>query len=228
MPRAGALAVVGILVFLVGVQPAYAADPGGDTATLGVTVIDPSATPTPSPTPATPGGGGGGTGGGGSGGGGTGTPPVETPQPSSTPVPDPNGWIVVSGFDSSSHAEFNPLRGWVDATITIANRSKAAVAKGTVTFRLFSPFGAQLGPAVTRDVGTLKPGDVLKLQARLPDVGQWPLVRVTASFAPEGTDSKTPIVRESWVLTFPWLVLVAAVLAAAVGVIVRLRPWSRP
>jgi len=232
----GVLPVVGILVLLTAVSfPALAADPSGDgTGNLGVTVLDPTDTESPSPSPSpsgTPRPGG------------SGHPsespsPSETPNPEPTSVPDDGGWIVVSGLDASAHGEFDPLRGWVTASEVITNKSASRVASGTVTFRLLNPLGVQIGSKVTHTVTGIAPGESQRVNARLDGVGQWPLLRVVATFTPDAAASDSepaePIEREAWVLAFPWVLLAGGVLLLASGIIVGLRrgsftpPWSRP
>lgn len=220
------LPLAAILVLVsAAVLPTAALDPTGDgTGTLGVTVIDPTATesPTPSPSPSgtpRPGGGGGG----GSGGSPT---PSPSPDPQPTQEPEGGGWIVMGGLDASAHGSIDPLRGWVNASVALANQSTSDTASGTMTFRLFSPLGAQIGSKVTHEVTGIAPGDTQRINARLDGVGQWPLVRVTATFtpaAPEAGEAMDPMTREAWVVTFPWVLLVGLVLLLASAIIVALR-----
>jgi len=227
------LPVVGLIALLaVAPLPAFGADPSGEGGgTLGVTVIDPTATESPTPTPSpspgtsTPGGGSGGSGGSG------GTPtPSGTPSPEPTAVAEGGGWIVVSGVDASAHAQFNPFGGWVSASVGISNKSATDTARGDVTFRLYDPLGRQIGSKVSHTVTGIAPGESQTVNARLDDVGQWPLVRVVATFTPDASETSTtdmdPISRESWVPAFPWVLLVVLILLLATGIIVGLRRGS--
>lgn len=231
MPSLGVLPIVGIVLLVSAVAfPSLAADPSGDgTGTLGVTVLDPSETesPTPSPSPSaseTPRPGGGGSGGSG------GTPaPSDSPSPEPTSIPEGGGWIVVGGLEATAHGEFDPLRGWVDASLTISNKSQTESVSGTVTFRLYNTLGTQIGSKATHTVTGIVAGETQRVNARLVGVGQWPVLRVVATFAPDASTSETPmdpIERESWIIAFPWVLLVGLVLLLASGIIVGLRRGS--
>lgn len=235
MPSLGALPVVGILLLVSAISlPSLAADPntGDEPGNLGVTVLDPTETesPTPSPSPSsseTP------RPGGPSGPGGS-PSPSDTPSPAPTSIPDGGGWIVVGGVDASAHAEFNPLRGWITASVGIANKSASETARGEVTFRLYNSLGTQIGSKVTHTVTGIGPGESQRVNARLEGVGQWPLLRVVATFAPDTPEAEAgseatpmdPISRETWVLAFPWVLLIVIVLLLATGIIVGLRRGS--
>lgn len=238
MPSLGVLPLAGILVLVsAAVLPTAVLDPSGDgTGNLGVTVIDPTATESPSPTPSPsqtprPGGSGGGSG--------ETPPPSETPSPGPAEVPDDGGWVVMGGVEASAHGEINPLHGWVTASVGLTNRSGSAPASGTMTFRLYNPLGVQIGSKVSHTVTGIAPGETQTVNARLDGVGQWPLLRVVATFTPDAaaaasaSDPADPISRETWVIAFPWVLLIGVVLLLASGIIVALRrgtftrPWSR-
>jgi hypothetical protein len=218
------VSVLAVLIAAAGAFGARADDPdsGGD---ITVTVVDPSASPSPASSAAagsgtaTPGRGsntGGGTGesseSGSTGGGDIG--------PTGAGVPS---WIVVSGFDSGAHSELDPLRGWMHSTVTVANRSTTETVSGVLTFRLRSFLGGQLGPTVTRQITELRPGDTSEVSVDLVGVGQWPLVKSSVTFQQRGASHQSPIVREAWVLGFPWLLMVIAILAVAIVAVARIR-----
>jgi hypothetical protein len=201
-------------------------DDTGNAGNIGVTVTDPDETPSPSASPSV------GSHSGGGGGVGSIADPEPTPEPSESPVAEPGAaGIVVSGITTHPRSELNPFGGTVNTTISVTNHTAAAVS-GTLSFRLMTPFGAQIGPTLKRDVNRLPPDQHRATNVNLPDVAQWPLVLVTAEFSPRPASSDGgPIVREAWVVTFPWLLLALLVLAIASVAILRLtRPewFGRP
>ncbi len=181
-----------------------------------MTVVDPSGTPTLSPSSS----GGDSGGGGGYGDGGTSSEP--TPEPSTTPGAETReGGIVVSGITAHAHGQLNPFGGAVVTSVSVINNTKADVS-GTIAFHLVTLFGTQIGPTMTQDVVSVPPDQSHASSVDLPDVGQWPLVKVTAEFTTTPASGSVPIEREAWVLAFPWLLLVILVLAIALVVILRL------
>ncbi|QEO09486.1 hypothetical protein [Protaetiibacter larvae] len=220
MPSASMLGALGLLgLVVISSLPTLLLDPSGDdgSSNLGVTVIDPSATASPQPSPNPSSGPSGPRGGGGD---------EPAPRPAE-PAPDAEepgpSWVVLSGLDNTVHGEVNPLRGWVHSVVSVANRSETETVSGTLTFRLRSTLGLQLGPALTRDVDRIEPGETVLSEVDLYGVGQWPMVQVSVTFEPDDADGQGPMTREAWVLTLPWLLLAGLVLAAAAAVILWLR-----
>lgn len=220
----GTLAGAVVLALLLPAWAASASPAGdGDGTDISVTIVDPTSSPTPSPS--SPSGSGsqpGRSGVASNGGTGDGALPVDDGA-----APDAEGsgssWIVVSGLESSVQGELNPFRGRVHSRVTVANRSETATVSGELVFRMRTLFGAQIGPAITRQVDAIEPGDVHVGSADLAGVGQWPLVQVAATFTPDGDVEQDPIVRDAWVLAFPWLLLVILVLVVAGCVVMWVR-----
>lgn len=216
---------------------AMADDGDGTGSGLGVTVVDETPTPTPTPTRSSPSGSGGsGSSGGsqgGSGGGGgfgsSGGSGGSTPAGSgATPTPTPTAgaiakWIVVTGLDSSAQAALDPLAGRMHVRVSVANRSTSTPVSGTVVFRMYNIFGVQIGSSVSRAVTGIPPEDMRTSTATLDGVGQWTVLRVTATFTPKGAEDDATLVRETWVLALPWLLVAIGVLVAATLIILRLR-----
>lgn len=231
----GSSLVTGLLlaamIATAGASSARADDPnsGGDITVSGgdvtVTVVDPTASPSPSSSAAagsgttSPGRGSGSSGGSTSssapaspGGSGTGSSASGIPK-----------WIVVSGFNSATHAELDPLRGWVRSTVTVANRSTSEKVSGELVFRLRSFLGGQVGPSVVREISGLRPGETSMPSVDLAGIGQWPLAQVAVTFRQSAAGHQGSMVREAWVLGFPWLLLVMAIAVLALLAIARIR-----
>lgn len=230
----GRLLTVCVLAVLIATGSAIGAraddpDSGGD---ITVTVVDPTASASPSPSSLPGAGSGSGSGSGSStsghgsstggdatgdepgsaGGSGTGTAGRDIPR-----------WVILSSFGGGAHSELDPFRGWVRSTVTITNGSTTRTVDGVLVFRLHSFLGAQLGPTITRRITGLRPGANSVVSVDLVGAGQWPLLKSSVSFRQSGAGKLGPIEREAWVLGFPWLLMVIAILVVAMLAVARIR-----
>lgn len=193
-------------------------DPGDN---LSVDVIDDTeATPSPGPSPSA---GVGGTGGWGGGGG----EPSPTPASSPTPTPDAegdSGLVQLGGLRAYGVPSWNPFASTVHVRVTVRNGLGSAF-DATAAFELQTMTGQRIGAIVTERLRDLKPGETREVEVVLPGAGQWTLMRVVATVTPprsvDGVELPA-LQRETWVIVFPWLVLVVLVIAAAAGVILWL------
>ncbi|WP_295786010.1 hypothetical protein [uncultured Microbacterium sp.] len=140
----------------------------------------------------------------------------------STPAGEVNvgGGIYVGGLNGAGAPSVNPVDGTVDLWFTVRNASSTAV-DATAAFWMDAPvFSTRLDGTGDVAITGLQPGESRVVSATLHGAGQWTLVSTHVSFTPPetvGGQAASAVTRDAFVLVFPWLlVLVAVVLALSV------------
>lgn len=137
--------------------------------------------------------------------------------------------LTVSSFSGSYSGGLNPADGTVTVTAVISNSGNVALS-GSVTLTARTWFGAQVGTPVQAELDEMLPGASRTISYQLsgvPEVGYvTPHIQLRSAVSGEARDpGPLPVVeRDTFLLAFPWIVLIAAALVVVVWFVLR---WRR-
>ncbi len=118
-----------------------------------------------------------------------------------------NGPLNIGGLHAQYIPSVNPFGGKVVEWFDVHNGSKSTISS-TARFWLTGPVGNTVSDTGTFTVAPIKPGQTVRVQRELENVGQWTVLTAHARYTPPGSvDGITlkALVREVAIFAFPWL-----------------------
>lgn len=136
--------------------------------------------------------------------------------------------LTLGSMTAHQSMDLNPLTGGTDITVVLHNTGNVALG-ADVTASVSTWFGINAGRTARTQVDEMLPGATRSVTFHVAGVGRVgylkPQVRLQPTVAPDAMDPGTlkPVVRETTLLSVPWLALGLVVVAVGFVLLVRFR-----